>query len=325
MTRTILSTPTSLMTSDDRLRLVELRPGLIFNPAALKAMLPDVETALFFAKVYDLDAIGTSKLLQEVHNTDLVQALSDGMHSTELQDFLVDLADQIDELEPCDIKVDKAVVPKGEVLPQMWKALEIEVADSIKQVAAKLQHVVDKMPGKKGNMVMKSMMLLNAKRPTIGDYRASINHVRQRENLVILDVSASMSANTVRRIVDDVVALSYEANAHLAIVSDTMTVWDPGTYDSNVVLDKAEFGWTRYDKLAPLFIGQDWGVVVCVADYDAASSCKDFLAANCNSHIDTVFDVSLVNRPTYLGEVIGQFADEVKPLLIASQERVLNR
>ena len=213
-------------------------------------------------------------------------------------------------------------VPKGEILPEVWKSLEVEVAKSIKDVAAKLESVVGMLPGKQGSMVFGSMMKLNAKRPTIGDYRARIQHAPQQKNLLILDVSGSMTEHTVRTIVDDVVALAYMANADLAIVSNTCTYWEAGTYDVDSVLRAAEFGGTQYEMLAPLF-DRDWGTVITVADYDSSLSAKQHLTQNCYGRIDQVLDVSLVNRPTFLAECVGQLAAKVRPLLVGNSQYVV--
>lgn len=302
--------------------LIEVKPGLKFSKAALQQLLPNVETALFFGKVYDLDAYQLGNLLNVVLNTPLSRALlgEGGLHSTDLQDYVVDLLDFCPDIEEGDIAFDPDV-PKGEILPELWKQLEVEVADSIKAVAEKLHSVVARMPGKQGEMVFQSMRVLNAKRPVLGDYKAKIHHAPQKQNLLILDVSGSMSQETVSTIVDDVVALAYNANAHLAIVSDSCFYWEPGTYDSTSVLAKAQFSGTHYEQLAPLF-DRDWGVVVTVADYDSSMAGKQALA-RCSGRIDEVIDVSLVNQPTFLAECVGQLADSVRPILIAAGQGVL--
>lgn len=318
------TTPSSTRRSSlaDKLEIIEVKPGLKFSKASLKDLLPDVETALFFGKVYELDYRQLSNLLSVVLNSTLVDALfNEGdSHSSDLQDYVVDLCDHDPQLDAGDITFD-ADVPHGEVLPQVWESLEIEIASSIKAVAEKLKSVVDHMPGKQGEMVFKSMAVMNARRPTIGDHKARIHHAPQKDNLVILDVSGSMTENTIRKIVDDVVGLSYMANASLAIVSNTCTYWDPGTYGSDDVLAKAEFGGTQYEQLTPLF-DRDWGVVVTVADYDSSYGAKAALAG-CKGRIDQVLDVSLVNQPTFLAECVGQLADEVQPLLVANSHNVL--
>lgn len=305
------------------LELVELKPGLKFSKQMLKNMLPDVETALFFGKVYELDARQLGVLLSTVLDTTLSHALLDegGFHSWDLQDYVVDLLDFVPDCEEGDLTFTAEKEPQGEILPQLWEMAEVEVADSIKAVAEKLHSVVEHMPGKQGEMLFRSMQVMNLRRPTLGDYKARIHHAPQAENLVILDVSGSMSASTVQRIIDDVVALSYTANAHLAIVSNTCTYWAPGAYGTDDVLAAAEYGGTRYEQLAPLF-DRDWGVVVTIADYDSSHGAKQALARK-HGHIDTVLDISLVGRPTFLAECVGQLADEVKPLLIAAAHRSL--
>ena len=305
------------------LQLVEIKPGgPKFGMGVLRQMLPDVETALFFGKVYDLGYQDMSRLLRTLFNTDLVRALTRGDHSTELQDYLLDLAYQAPQVDKGDIVV-KPNVPHGEILPELWASLEVTVAKSIKDVATKLGNTVALLPGKNGHMVFKHMMALNRQRPQLGDYKARIAHARQQQNLLILDVSGSMTSPTVQAIVDDVVALSYQANAHMAIVSDHTTHWEPGGYDTQAVLNAATYGGTHYETLAPLFQSHDWGTVITVADYDSSHAAKDHLARAAKSRIGCVVDVSLVNRPTYLAECVGQLADEIKPILVGNSSRVM--
>lgn len=304
------------------LEIVEVKPGLKFSKAALEDLLPDAETALFFGKVYDLDYRQLSALLGTVLKSDLASALfhEGGEHSADLQDYLVDICD-VAGVELGGTTFGEAP-PHGEILPELWKSLEVEVASSIKEVAKRLEDVVGLMPGKQGSMVFSSMMRMNAKRPTIGDYRAGVQHDHAPENLVILDVSGSMTSGTVARIIEDVVALSYNANAHMAIVSNSCFYWTPGSYSVDDILDKAEYGGTHYEELADL-LNRDWGTVVTVADYDSSLDAKHHIASQCTGHIDTVMDVSLVSRPTFLAECVGQLADEVRPLLVANTHNVL--
>jgi hypothetical protein len=308
------------MTSREAIEIIELKPGLRFGKQVLVDLLPDVETALFFAKVYELDARQLGVLLSTVfRNMDVVKALlcESGQHSVTLQDYVVDLIDDVPEVTKGQVSFNNKVVPKGEILPELWKQLEVEVASSIKQVADKLTSVIGLMPGKQGEMTFRSMRVMNAKRPVLGDYKAQITHAPQKENLVIFDVSGSVAQSTVETIVDDVVALSYLANAHLAIVSNTTTHWLPGTFGTDDVLLAAEYGGTHYETLADL-MNQDWGVVVCIADYDSSASAKSALA-RCTGSIDEAIDVSLVSQPTFLIECVGQRAQSVKPILIANQ------
>ena len=329
MTRSTTMSSAELKRSLD---LIEVKPGVKFSLATLREILPDAETVLFFGKVYELDYQQLSSLMLQVLNSDLAQALfGEGHeHSSDLQDYLVGYEDEwgtwhpglVDAARVGDITLSPDV-PKGEILPQVWESLEVEVARAIKDVAAKMEAVVSMMPGKQGKMVFRSMMTMNAKRPVLGDFKARIHHDRVKENLLILDVSGSMNANTIARIIDDVVALSYTANAHMAVVSNTTTHWEPGSYSVDDVLRACEYGGTHYETLEPLFTGRDWGTVITVADYDSSLSAKTHLRQRCTARIDTVLDISLVNRPTFLAECVGQLADEVRPILVASSPYVL--
>jgi hypothetical protein len=297
-------------------QLIEITPGVRFSLATLKRGLPDIETALFLAKLYKLNAAELGHLLGTVFGEhDVVHALTleGGEHSSELQDYILEIGYEY-LLESGDITT-STTVPHGEVLPEMWKDLEVTIAKSIQEVADKLKGVIGEMPGKQGEMIFQTLKVANAKRPIIGDYKAKIHHAPQRENLVILDVSGSMSETTIATIIEDVVALSYMANAHLAVVSDTSTHWGPGEYSVDTVLAVAEYSGTHYETLSGLF-NQNWGIVVTIADYDSSPVSKTALA-KCTGHIEQVLDISLVSRPTYLSEVVGQLADEVRPLLIA--------
>lgn len=318
------STQMTEATLRSSLEVIEVKKGVRFSVQMLRTWLPDVETLLFFAKVYDLDAKQLGHLLHKVLATDLTAALfgEGGEHSVDLQDYLVDLLSGVPDADAGDLNFGQTA-PMGEILPAVWESLEIEVARSIKAVAEKLESVVDMLPGKQGEMVFRSMMTMNAKRPTIGDHRAVIHHAPQKENLLILDVSGSVTLGTVRRIIDDVVALSYKANAHMAIVSNDTVYWQPGSYSVDDVMARVVSGGTHYETLHSLF-DRDWGTVICVADYDSSQSAKQYLRDTCVGRIDTVLDVSLVNRPTFLAECVGQLADEVRPILIANSPHVLS-
>ncbi len=292
-----------------------------FSLATLKAMLPDVETALFFSKALKLGPQDVSTLVHQLFQSTLTDALTQGSHSLTLQDYVVDLAHTA-HIETGEITFD-ATLPSGEILPEVWAHLEVEVAESIQAVVDKLDAVLDKLPGKEGSMLFKTLAKMNMKRPTIGQYQAVIHHAPVADNLVILDVSGSMSESTVRAIIDDVVALSYKANAHLAIVSNSATHWEPGTYNTDVVLRAAEYSGTHYEELAPLF-NQNWGTVVTIADYDSSASARDFIKSNATGSVGQVLDISLVNTPTFLAECVGQLAQEVKPLLLGNSYYVLN-
>lgn len=299
--------------------------GRAFPTKFLKDALPDVETALFFAKVYELEASDVALVLQTCVPSDVVSALTDeaGMHSSTLQDYLVDLyQDENGEWgyhdADCVAGMTGAKAPvDAEILPEVWKSIELTIADSIKTVADTVAGTIEHMPGRTGEMVFQTLAKVNARRPTLGDYRAQFKHEQVKRVLVVFDVSGSMSESTVRTIVDDVVGLAYESNAALAIVSNTCTWWQAGNFSTQQVLEAAEYGGTHYEQLVPLFKDQDWDAVVTIADYDSSYGAAQALA-RCKGKIGQLFDVSLVQRSTYLAECLAPLANEVRPLLIAS-------
>jgi hypothetical protein len=299
------------------LSLTELKPGLKFPTDVLKTWLPDVETAMFFAQLYKLDAGEVSHLLYTLFGTsDVVAALTaqGGEHSTELQDYLLELGyETLINEGHIEFTADKA---HGEILPEVWKQAEVTIAKAIQEVADKVASVVAHMPGKEGEMLFSTLMVMNSKRPILGDHRAKIHHAPKAPNLVVLDVSGSMTQETVSTILEDVVAMAYMADAHLAVVSDTATHWQPGEYGIEAVLSVAEFSGTHYETLSALF-DQNWGVVVTIADYDSSAAAAVAIK-QCTGSIQLLLDISLVSRPTYLAEVLSPLAVETRPLLIAA-------
>ena len=303
----------STSNSSNDMTLFEVKPDIYLSAGTLRRHLPTVELALFFAKVYQLDYTKLSQLLRMLFNTPVVQALTEGSHSVELQDYLV-------ETVPTEILAEmqqftSEPMPSSEVLVQLWKSLEVEVAKSIQEVANKLAGTLHLLPSKEGDMLFASMAKINRLRPTVGVYGAHIRHAPVPEVLVVLDVSGSMTEETIEAIIGDVVAMSYNANASLAVVSNSAFLWAPGGYSVKDVLAKAEYGGTHYEQLKPLF-DQSWGTVITIADYDSSPSAMKTLA-NCKGHIGQVLDISLVSRTTFLAECVGQLADEVRPLMLA--------
>jgi hypothetical protein len=285
--------------------------------AAMRRLFQDVETALFFAQAVGMNWTKLSELLQGLFHSSVLDALLNGSHSTDLQDYIVDVAPPAVSVQLN--KVDwTRDVPHGEILPYMWDAIEIGVAKSIADVAGKLSNVLDSLPGTQGEMTFNTLMQMNRRRPTIGDYKARIQHPHSGKNLVVFDVSGSMSEPTVRAIAGDVVALGVKAKAGLAIVSDTAKYWDPGTFSVDDVLREAEYSGTHYETLAPLFEHQCWDVVVSIADYDSSPAAGRWVRENALGTIEKLLDISLVQQPTYLSEVLGQLAKEVEPMLLST-------
>ena len=303
----------------DSTTLFEIAPNKFISHSKLKELLPTVDTALWFAKVYKFDYHKVGLLLDTLFKSSVLDALRDGDHSTELQDYLdATVPDHIlAEAKPDFVDTP----PPGEVLPQLWEQAEVEVARSIQEVGDKLAATLSKLPSKEGRMLFQTMARMNANRPTLGVHKATIQHQAVPDVLVILDDSGSMNETTIRAIIDDVVALSWKANAHLVLVSNTARHWEPGSYDVDGVLQRGEYGGTHYEELAPLF-DKDWGTVVTIADYDSSIDAKRALA-KAKGRIGKLLDISLVDRTTFLAECVGQLADKVEPLMIA--RNVINR
>jgi hypothetical protein len=285
--------------------------------SALKRHLPDIETALFFGQAVNMPWVKLNELIHGLFKSTVLDALLEGGHSTSLQDYIVSVAPP--EVKPELKRVDfKEEQPHGEILPQMWEAIQLGVAKSIAEVAGKLSGVLDSLPGIQGEMTFAHLMRMNRTRPVIGDYAAKIRHPHSGKNLVVFDVSGSMSQPTVERIAGDVVALSVKAKAGLALVSNTAKYWDPGTFGVQDVLGAAEYGGTHYETLAPLFTNQNWDTVITIADYDSSVSAAKYFAGAVNGEVGKIVDISLVDRPTYLAEVLGQIAHDVEPMLVST-------
>lgn len=306
--------------SVDIAEVLEVRPGLAFSYTFLRQSLTDMNTTLFFAGVYRLTAEQTAELLRVVFPTSpLIQALTEGDHSTTLQDEPIEGFEEATTVtEVFGQKVDPDLIPEPELLFHLWQQSEVRIAKSITDVADAIGKTIGRLPSNEAHMVFRQLAAFNVRRNSIGDYRALLNRradERHLKVLVILDDSGSMSEMTIREIVHDVVALSYRANATLAQVSSTCRVHAPGTYTVDDVLEVAEYGGTQYHTLKPL-LDEDWDEVITIADYDSQGSAMNAIA-RCKGRIGKVTDVSLVHRSTFLSEVVGQLAQVVRPMLIA--------
>lgn len=309
----------------DSLELFEIKPGTKVRVEILKDLLPDPSTALFFGKAYKLDYRQLSDLLYRLFNTSVIQALlgEGDKHSTSLQHYIIDVV-PAPELQAAGITEEQFISEEEPIfLAELWEQLEVEVADSIQKLIDSLDSVLATMQGKYGEMVFSTMAKLNKQRAgIIGTYEAQIVHPHVPNNLVIFDVSGSVSRETAEKIVDEVVSLAIKANATLAAVSDHTYFWEPGTFTSADVMAVAEFGGTHYETLAEL-LNQNWSTVVTIADYDSWGGVPDYLVENCQGSIEQVLDISLVNRTTFLAECVGRLAKKVRPLLVGNSPTVL--
>lgn len=301
------------------LTLISVTKGRRWPLAHLKKTLKSPVWVVRFAKAFGLDAYEFGALLRLLFpDVDIVKALTleGGDHSASLQTYLVDLG--YDSQMFPGLVPEQTVEPDPEVdlLAEMFEELEVKLADGLDDIVYEVADLMTDMPGKEGRMGLKSLLKVDRKiQKRLGVHEAQIIHAHTPPNLVVLDVSASMSEETIKRIVDAVVSLANRADAHLIIVSDTARTWKPGEFDTGSVLAESEFSGTHYEKLAPAF-DRNWGTVITIADYDSGWDAKD-LIAQCKGRISLLLDISLVNRPTYLAECLGQLADEVRPLMVA--------
>ena len=297
----------------ESISLFQINQSTFVSVAKLKQLLPTVELAIFFAKVYGLDYRRLGELLDQLFNLTVIEVLREGDHSQDLQDYLVATTPQhlVPEL-PGPTPTEE--LPSSEVMVQLFESASIKVAQSIMDVGKKLSSVLGMLPSKQGDMVFQTMLKMNRNRPTIGIHAAAIKHRRVEDVAVVLDVSGSMTESTVRAILGDVLALTYNTNAHLITVSDQAHHWEPGSASMDAVLKTAAYAGTHYEQLAPMF-EKEWGTVVTIADYDSSRDAKRVLGL-CSGRIGRILDISLVSRPTFLGECLGQLADSVEPLLI---------
>ena len=299
----------------DSVTLFRMPDGEQVSVQTLKELLPDKATTLFFAQLFKFGYHDLQSLVTVVWGQSVFDILHEGGHSTSLQEYIQYTVP--DQVSAGVVYTSKVMAPsERDFLAEAYRLAVVDIAQSIKEVGAKLTGVIGSLQGKKGSMVFQHMRKMNAQRPGIlGTYGATITHAGHQPNLVILDVSGSMTEPTVRAILDETVGLAWESDSALAIVSNTTTFWEPGEYSVQAVLEAAEFSGTQYATHKPLFEGRNWGVVVTIADYDSSWFSAEEIK-KCDGHIGTVLDLSLVNRPTYLAECVGQLADEVRPLLI---------
>lgn len=298
--------------------LIQVTPTVAYTKDTLSILVLSLEELMFFAKLYDLSGADTVRLAYVLFpHLKAVGELLHSTHSEELQSYTIDQAEEFFiQLEPKESK--EAPIERQEsFLTELFKAAEIQIASSIKEIAGTLSTAVSRMPGKQGRMVLKQLNDFNRQRSSIGSYKAVIEHPTSAANLVILDVSGSMTPQTISRIITEVVDLAWHANAHLAIVSNSAFLWEPGTYSEADVMRAAEFQGTHYEQLLEL-TNLNWGHVITIADYDSSPEVKKLFQDKSTGHIDKVIDISLVNRPTHLSECLSVIADTVQHALITN-------
>lgn len=302
------------------LDIIRLSDQTAISVSALRRLLPDITTALFFCKAYKLSNHQVRELLpklfpdSEVLRTLLTEASA---HSQELQDFVVDLYPT--EIQYGEVLPEEGQEPPSEtILAELFREASVTIADNLQVLANKLMTAIDRMPGTAGRMIFRNLAHVHRARGSIGTFEARIDHSRTSRSLVILDVSGSMSKETVDAILGDVLALTKKADAHLAIVSNNAFLWKPGEATMQAVLSASEFRGTQYASLIPVLQGT-WDTVITIADYDSSRDTRTAIARDCKSlKIRQLYDMSLVDRPTFLAECLEFAAEQTQPLLVCN-------
>ena len=292
-----------------------------WEPEVLREILPDLDTALFFASVFELDYNELSMLLELVfqqHSGDVLRALLNGQHSTELQDYVVDVVPtHVVDVQDVVWSADPELGLNTDLVALFRNAV-VPVASTLKQVGQAVGSVLDQFPSIVGQLTFEHLAKWDTRRSSVGQYKAVMKHSRDR-NLLIVDDSGSMTSETIRTLASDFVALAFELNATLALVSNSCRVFQPGTATVQGILDMMETGGTHYETLVPLF-KQQWANVLCVADYDSSLSAKEvFRRETPKGIVGQVFDISLVTRPTFLGEVVAQASNNPVQTVLVSK------
>jgi len=297
--------------------LVDVKAGVVFPLSTLKKILDTNRRLATFAAHFQLDQYELGSLLRLVRpGVTMVQFLSDSaaFHSMELQTYIVGLGFEHDiragEIDAPD------EVGDDELLVELFEQFRVKVATQIDDFAVEMDAALKSAKPKKAKKVLRRMRKLHKTVTKIGLEELVIERYGQEPVLVILDVSASMGEPLIEAIVEPVVAMAVEADAYLAIVSNTTTWWRPGEFSVASVLAAAEFQGTKYETLKVL-LDKDWSTVVTVADYDSSMGAKHAIA-DCTGKIGQVLDISVVECPTFLSECVGQLAGEVRPLMVAA-------
>ena len=296
---------------------LETSAKLFFTEKFLRQNIKKFELAVFFADLYKLTNRQFSDLL-DICGLDRTvwDALVEGGHSTELQDYGLDLDEEFDITV---LQGTGQVAVKDDVaLVALFEAAAVVIADSIQEVADALGNKLGSLPVGEAQMMFSALHSFNVKRNSIGDFKAGIYRDRSKAKskvLVILDDSGSVTPGTIEAIADDVVQLSYSVNASLALVSSTTRYFQAGTFNTQDVLAVAEYEGTQDETLAQV-LSEDWDEVITIADYDSSPYAKQSLAANASCRIKKIWDIGLENQSSYLAECLSQFADEVSPIVI---------
>lgn len=285
-----------------------------FNEQKLIEVLDTPAKLVIFSRAMQLDHNGFRRLVKAMGYNGVAEIMARWGHSSSLQSYVVSndfiseptqmsfILDDDDELKESD---------RANLLAEILSLASVKVIDKIEDLCRLLAHQLVTNAGEAQTRLGFQFIQQYADahkrvKPTYGLGIQRVVEGGTLDNLVILDVSGSMGTSTVNAITDEVIALAEEADATLAIVSNNCYYWLPGTATASAVRNAAEYRGTHYEELVKLLDEKDWGTVITIADYDSSLSAKQTIAAQVTTRVQQVLDISLVERPTFLSECVGQ-------------------
>lgn len=292
----------------------------VFDLTALEDILTSLEVTLFFAKALELSVNDRSRLIRAIHKTDLIDELLNGEHSIDLQDYGID---DPDNWVPTDEWVDalpvESMVPDSEFLLSIFDDIKVVIASTFVEFTTMLAEVMDAIPSDQAQLMLEDAAKLNYKTNTFGTTQVSVAPIMSLPNALILDDSGSVTRQTFEALVSEYVAVANTHQMHVILVSNTARHFAPEEVSVANLMSVAQFGGTHYEELIrnDILGNMEWGTVITIADYDSSPAAAQVLQ-NARGRIGLLLDLSLVNRRTYLSEVIGHLADDFKQVLVGA-------
>lgn len=321
-------------------KTVELKPGVRFDATWLKdtLFLTEEEADLLgvsryhgmilLGQLYRLNAQELTNLASIVFAGErLVDMLTSGDHSHTLQSYTDDLGKQLEIEQTITYSEEKTVPEQDSLLTELFAAHQVGITKLVVEIADKFSKFLNTLPGHESKLEVQRLSKVNRRTGLPISQRARIEYSNLLPNLLIIDVSSSQGRSLIASIVDNCIDLAVKYDMHLAIVSHTAEWYVPGTYDRDSVMNSPCMGGgTRYAALAEIGVAsENWGTVVCVADYDGQQSDRTAWQLAGGS-IDQVIDISTVPKQTWLSEAVNvQAPGNVQQLVVAPDHPTARR
>lgn len=313
-------------------KTVELKPGVLFDRVWLKDTLhvTDDEAAalgvnkydgmILFGQLYKLDAQQLMALARIVWDEEpFVQMLTEGDHSYTLQSYIAELDVPLEIDETITFSPAKTNPKQDSLFAALFEAHQVGITSLVLEISDKFAKFLGAQPGHESKLEVQRLNKVNRRTSLPVSQRARIEYSSLLPNLLIIDVSGSQGVALIESIVDNCIGLAVKYDMHLAIVSHGAEWFVPGTYDRDTVMEsKWMNGGTRYASLAEIGVAsQQWGTVICVADYDGQQSDRDAWQ-KAGGSIERVVDISTVTKQTWLSEAVNvQAPGTVQQLVVA--------